>query len=203
MRLSTLMIALAMLHIAAAPAAFGAYCSLRDPVAAIQALYQSSNKYRSIVAPITEQHRQSVKQRLPFTLHRSEIGKHTLYMVFDGNRPIGFVQARSELAEWGLIEIGWGINFDMTINGLFFQRCRSPNCNKALSEKLSALLSGKSFIEIRQLLNSDGTQLRSDVASTFKNYQDLALLTIRSALKTIVITEIAWNEEVTEINQDH
>ncbi|MCU7943665.1 MAG: hypothetical protein KZQ87_13395, partial [Candidatus Thiodiazotropha sp. (ex Cardiolucina cf. quadrata)] len=179
MRRSTLIIVLALLHITAAPAVFGAYCSLRDPVAAIKSLYNTSKQYRSLVAPITEQHRQSVKQRLPFTLHRSEIGKHTLYMVLDGNKPIGFVQARSELADWGLIEIGWAINFDMTINGLFFQRCRSPDCNKALSDKLSTLLSGKSFSEIRQLLNSDGTQMSHGVASIFKDNENLALLTIR------------------------
>ncbi|MCU7866477.1 MAG: hypothetical protein KZQ92_21200 [Candidatus Thiodiazotropha sp. (ex Lucinoma borealis)] len=190
---------LSLLIFASANIAHGAYCSLRDPVTAIKTLYHNTNQYRSIVAPITNKSRDSVKDLLPFTLHRSEIGKHTLYMVLDNNKPTGFVQARSELAEWGLIEIAWGINFDMTINGLFFQRCRSPKCNQILSNKLNNLLKDRSFKEIRSMLSEDGTKTASSIASKFSESNDIALLAIRSALKTIAITEITWKKEITEI----
>lgn len=179
--------------------AFGAYCSLRDPIAAIKTLYQGSNQYRSIVAAITDENKNSVKERLPFTLHRSEIGKHTLYLVLENNKPHGFVHARSELAEWGLIEIAWGMNFDMTINGLFFQRCRSPKCSRELTDRLNVLLKSRSFSEIRKMLTKNGAETTAHIASDFAKSGDLALLAIRSALKTIAITEIAWKKEITEL----
>ena len=67
--------------------AHSAFCSLRDPVSAIQHMYGNDYQYRSVVASVTEQDREALKQRLPFTIHQSEVGKHTLYVLFKENEP--------------------------------------------------------------------------------------------------------------------
>lgn len=173
--------------------AFAAFCSLRDPVAAITELYGEQVTYRSIVSSITNADRMAVKQRLPFTLHRSEVGKHTLYVVYRGESAEGFVQARSELARWGLMEIAWSIRTDMTIGGFFYQRCRGSVCRSPAMADLHSLLAGKNFNQLQALLTDDGNQLRQTDIHFPDELSDIALLTIRSALKTIAITEISWS----------
>jgi hypothetical protein len=68
---------------------FSAYCSLRDPLVAIQTLYPDATQHRSIVRPVDEKVRTIVAERLPFTLHFNEIGKHTLYLVMNDSDEIG------------------------------------------------------------------------------------------------------------------
>ncbi|ARN74664.1 hypothetical protein [Oceanicoccus sagamiensis] len=180
-----------------------AYCSLRDPVAAITALYGAGVNHRSIVASITSEDRVAVKKLLPFTLHRSEIGRHTLYVIYRDQAPLGFVQARSELAEWGLMEVAWSINVDLTIGGFFFQRCRGEGCELAAIRHLHILLAEKNFKELQQLLSDDGSRLVNEGAALPDEIHPIALLTIRSALKTIAITDISWSKELRsfQVNQ--
>ena len=173
-----------------------AYCSLRDPVAAITTLYGPGVTHRSIVASITREDRVAVKHRLPFTLHRSEVGRHTLYVIYRDQSPLGFVQARSELAEWGLMEIAWAINVDLTIGDFFYQRCRGGGCELSVIRHLHLLLAGKNFKQLQQLLSDDGSRLVNEAAALPGEIHEVALLTIRSALKTIAITDISWSKEL-------
>jgi len=172
---------------------------LRDPVAAITELYGFHVSHRSIVASISNDDRLAVRQKLPFTLHRSEVGKHTLYVIYREQKPQGFVQARSELAEWGLMEIAWAINFDMTLSDFFYQRCRGSDCELAAIDQLRALLTGKNFEQLQALLSDDGQHLVGEGAALPEEIAKIALLTLRSALKTIAITEISWSKDLLKL----
>ena len=70
-----------------------AFCSLRDPVSAIQALYTEDYQFRTVVSDVTEGDREQLKQLLPFTIHQSEVSKHTLYVLYKDEQPQGFLQA--------------------------------------------------------------------------------------------------------------
>ncbi len=177
-----------------------AFCSLRDPLVAIESLFGSGYTHRSIVASITEANREELTLHLPFTLHRSEIGKHTLYMILNDAMPEGFVQARSELSDWGLIEIAWRINLDMTLDGLYFQRCRSPLCSQDFAKRLSGLLRGKKIKQILLLLNKEGSAL-SPALHIPDSEQALTLIAIRSALKTLAITRVSWQNTVEQFTE--
>lgn len=178
-----------------ANSSFAAFCSLRDPVVAITSLFGTSVTYRSYVESVTEEHRQQVQNQIPFRLHRSEIGQHTLFMVFDGMRPVGFVQARSELTEWGLMEIAWAIELDMTIKDFFFQRCRSPICKSPDIEDLKSTLIGKSVSELAALLDKDGNLIYT-AGSYPEQLAPLAQLIVQSAMKTLTLSQIAWSEDL-------
>jgi len=180
---------------------YAAFCSLRDPVGAINQLYPEADQHRSIVRPVNQQARERVASQLPFTLHFNEIGQHTLYVAVKNNSPLGFVHARSELADWGLIELAWSIDLDLTVNGFYFQRCRSPACNSDLAAELSTKLNGLNLNQLRMLINDNGDQLGIDLASQFEDNQDLVLAIVRSALKTLAITEIAWSDDIGEIHR--
>lgn len=173
-----------------------AFCSLRDPVLAIQSLYPNVTQHRSIVRPIDQEIRSQVAKRLPFTIHHNEIGKHTLYQVMEGDMLVGFVQARSELSEWGMVEIAWAISPDMKIVGLTFQRCRSSDCNETLKNKVQTTFQGRSFQELLGLMSADGESLSAEANAIFASDSAMALLMLSSALKTLAITELAWGDVI-------
>lgn len=177
-----------------------AFCSLRDPLSAIQMLYNQGHEFRSLVTVITEEDRKSVKQDLPFTLHQSEVGKHTLYVLYVNDKHDGFLQARSEWAKWGLIEIAWAINVDRTIRGFYFQRCRSPQCNDDVVKSINEHIKNKSFEQLKAFLSEDGESLSELGKETFHIAQPIALLTLRSALKTLAITDISWKKNLSLIS---
>jgi len=178
-----------------------AYCSLRDPLAAINVLYPESDSHRSIVRPISQEARQLISNELPFTLHFNEIGQHTVYVAQKEKQPVGFIHARSELSNNGMIEIAWAINLDMSLNGFFFQRCRSPECVGALPQQLSQNLTGKTYSDLLLMLNETSSNLTPGMQLQYGAKSDLVLSVIRSALKTISITRIAWHADIDKIRQ--
>ncbi|MGI9294497.1 MAG: hypothetical protein ACR2PS_11000 [Pseudomonadales bacterium] len=173
-----------------------AYCSLRDPIIAIQTMYPKATQHRSIVRPIDQNIRREIAKLLPFTLHYKEVGRHTLYLVNNERKPIGFVQARSEASDWGLVEIAWAISPDMTIDGMVLQRCRGPECNAALKNQVQHALYGKSFPELLTLLSADGNALSNKAKNTIRGAQPLLLTILRSALKTLAVTQLVWGDVV-------
>ncbi|WP_166424829.1 hypothetical protein [Paraglaciecola sp. 20A4] len=190
LKLSVLLLVLVSFHSNAA------FCSLRDPVSAIQALYTQDYQFRTVVSDVTEADREQLKQLLPFTIHQSEVSKHTLYVLYNDDQPQGFLQARSEWAKWGLVEIAWAINLDRSLKGFYFQRCRSPQCNETVLASINQALGGKSFAQVRGLLSDDGKALSPQGLAAFPIAPNLALLTLHSALKTLAITDISWKKEI-------
>lgn len=178
------------------PTIYAAFCSLRDPHVAISTLYNDRVNYRSVVNTIADKDRDEVKRRLSFTLHRNEIGKHTLFLIFDKDLPMGFVQARSELSEWGVMEIAWAINLDMTIRDFFYQRCRSSDCRAENIADIRHLIKGKSFSQLQAILNESEVKETVTLNDSRLRLNAISLLTIQSALKTIAITEITWQQDI-------
>ena len=177
-----------------------AYCSLRDPVAAIRTLYPEADRHYSIVRTITHEMRDQLGERLPFTLHFNELGRHTLY-VAQHEAPLGFVHARSELSDWGIVEIAWALTTNLEVDSFYFQRCRSPACNDALQRKLSSELQGKSLDEVLALITPEGDSLTPVMTARYQRDHRLVLAIIRSAIKTLAVTESAWNADIKELRR--
>lgn len=180
-----------------------AYCALRDPVEAIRFLYPHANSHRSIVRAIDSEVREKIMEELSFSLHFNELGKHTLYTILKGGETIGFVHVRSELAPWGLMEVAWALSPDLALDNFMFQRCRSAICAPETISEILSLLGGKSLDEIKDYLIDGGEALTSSIAQQVKieNKVFVASL-IRSALKTIAVTGIAWKEEVESVQRE-
>jgi len=185
------------------PSVNAAFCSLRDPISAIQTLYQNGYTFRSLVSTISEQDRMAVKQQLPFTIHQSEVNRHTLYILYKDEQHAGFLQARSEWAKWGLVEIAWAMNIDRSIRGFYYQRCRSPQCNDNVVENINEVLKNKTFSQLKSFLSENGNALSPLGESSFKVAPGLALLTLRSALKTLAITDISWKQDIEQLTAEN
>jgi len=178
-----------------------AYCSLRDPVAQIQQLYPDKTNQLSIVKTVDNSTRNLVKLALPSNdLHFSELGRHTLYVAMKNTEALGYVHVRSEQSKWGLVEIIWALDKDLKIKDFTFQRCRSPKKKIFDNKDFKNVFIGKSYEELKTLLNSDGITANSMLLDKAKDAPELASVVLRCALKTLLITDILWGEELKKFN---
>ena len=173
-----------------------AYCALRDPTTEIRDLFPSSSGHRSIVQVIDDRTRTEVFKRLGLELHFSELGRHTLYIVLDDWKPLGIVHVRSEQGQRGLIEVAWALDMELRVLDFRIQRCREPGRKELFNRPFREMLLGKNSVELRKLLSEDGTSTRIGLTAFGKN-QDLAARVIRCAIKTQLVTELAWRKELT------
>jgi len=178
-----------------------AYCSLRDPVAQIKQLYPNKTNQLSIVKTVDAVTRNLVKLALPSNdLHFSELGQHTLYVAMNNTETLGYIHVRSEQSKWGLVEIIWALDKNLTIKNFTFQRCRSPKRNIIDNENFKSVFIGKNYEELKTLLSSDGVTANSLLTDKAKTAPGLASVVLRCALKTLLITELLWGEELKRLN---
>ncbi len=174
-----------------------AFCALRDPVETIEDLFPRSTSQRSIVKVIDQDIRDQVSDKLPpNTLHFGELGRHTLYVIFEEQTPLGFVHVRSEESDWGLVEIAWALETDLSIRDFRFQRCRSRQKKVLEADNFRNQLKGLNFQQVVSLMNSDGATLNEDKIKVPGEAKALAEVVIRCAMKTMLVTKLAWSEEV-------
>ena len=182
----------------AASAAHGqAYCSLRDPFGALQEAFPELDHHRSIVRRIREDHRAEVLDRLSFTVHRNELGTHTLYVAFDSDdRLLGVMHVRTERGRWGLSEIAWTLGPDLRVQKMRFQRSRESGQADIENDAFQDQIRGLEFSQLRSLLDSSGDNLVQGSVDVPDHARPLAASTLRSALKTIAATEIIWGSDL-------
>lgn len=199
LQLNTLV--LILLSVWMTPANSVAFCALRDPVTNIYKLFPKAKTYRSITHKINQSTQKQVKKNIPFTLHNDELGQHTVYVALKNKKPLGLIHARSEVGLWGLVEVAWGFDFKMNVVGFMFQRCREPSCQLISSPSFQQFLKGKSNAELLALLNDDATGYPQAIENN-KPAKELAKTVIRSAVKTIQVTKIAWSKELKNFQQN-
>ncbi len=179
-------------------AAAVAYCALRDPVAAIHELFPDSTSFKSSVGTVGPDIRGALRSELPFDFYFNEFGKHTLYTIFDSGSPVGLAHARSELGEWGVDEFVWGLDLDLKIRGLYFQRTRNPAARLLDTAEFRSQLLGLGLPELAALLRPDG-DLKAGALIIEESVSKMARSVIHSAIKTIVVTRTAWAQDLEEI----
>lgn len=177
-----------------------AYCSLRDPVSQIAQLYPQKTNQLSIVKAVDDNIRSQVQFALPSNdLHFSELGQHTLYIAMFGKESLGYVHVRSEQSDWGLVEIVWAIDKDLRIRDFVFQRCRSPKKKIAEEGGFKNIFIGKNYQELKALLSDDGVTAKKGVLIIAQSAPELANVVLRCALKTLLLTDILWGEELEKL----
>ncbi len=189
-RLAIACIALAQLIGTAAAAQ--AYCALRDPVDAIREFFPGDISYRSSVETVDQDVRSALLDRLPFTLLPSELGQHTLYAIHEDDRLVGYVHSRSEPGRWGLIEIAWALDPELRLLDFRFQRCRDRGRSELEGPSVREALHGRSFEDVASLLDPETGRPILGALPVGEGASELAGTVIRSALKTIAVTDLVW-----------
>jgi len=172
-----------------------AFCALRDPVEQINGLFPSTT-YASLVGTVTKSTREAVSEQLPFTLHFNELGQHTLYAVNGEDGHVGYVHVRPELGKWGLTEIAWAIDKELRIVDFSFQRCRNRRRTILEQDAFKSQIIGKNINELRALINEQGTAINVDNLKVDAIDREFALIVVKCAMKTLVVTSAVWEEEV-------
>ena len=168
-----------------------AYCALRDPVSAIQHFYPGYTSYKALDGRVDSSVRAVLNAQLP-GVHFSEFGTHTLYVVFKDFEVIGYVHARTEKGDWGLDELIWALSPELRVNEMRYQRSRSAGRVLADSPEFLDWLSGRDLAQMVALLTPEGTSLRERPAFIPEEYESTAVTVVRSAVKTLVITDHVW-----------
>ncbi|MCH2142255.1 MAG: hypothetical protein MK077_04575 [Phycisphaerales bacterium] len=165
------------------PAWGQAYCALRDPVTMIYEAYPSADSYRSITKTVGVDDRRAIGEKLPFTIHFDELGRHTLYVALEDGKPIGLVHVRSERGRYGLTEIAWSLGLDMTIQDVRIQRTRDAEMRRTLDGSLRERLRGHTIESLQDQLPAAESVEHADVIR-------------RSAAKTLVVTDHVWRDDL-------
>ncbi len=178
-----------------------AFCALRDPVNSIYQLYPSATSYQSIVRTINQQTREHIITHLPnFDLHFSEMGRHTLYVVLRDRQKIGYVHVRSEQSQWGLVEVAWALNLDLSVKDFVFQRARNPSRKYLETPDFKSQLLGRNFNALKTLIDSPFAEFSTPLFTDLDALK-LATVVIQSAIKTVLITEQAWNDALQVVDK--
>ncbi len=203
MRLFILLSHLVALIATSSPTYGQAFCALRDPIVHIYDAFPGATNYRSIVRTVDENTRRRIGVELPFTLSFNELGRHTLYVTTNAKgHPLGLVHVRSERGPWGLAEIAWSFDVNMRIVDFEFQRVRSSHRALVESDAFKQYLIGQSVEGLRALLSRDGKSPASSMGLP-KAAQRLAATVLRSALKTTLVTQYAWQSDLELIRRLH
>jgi len=168
-----------------------AYCALRDPVGTIAHFYPDYTSYTAVDGTVNLEVRALLNEHLS-NLHFSEFGQHTLYVVYQNGELVGYVHARTEKGDWGLDEMVWALNPDLTVSDFRFQRSRSQGRDLTESPQFVAWLNGRSVDDIVGLLDDSGNFLKSRPDFIPQSHELMATRVLRSAVKTILITGHVW-----------
>lgn len=179
------------------------YCSLRDPGHQIYEMFPAATGYRSVVREISTETQVAVDKQIPFQLLQGELGQHTLYVPVQGDYALGYIQIRSELTDWGLAEIVWGLSIDREVVDFRFQRCRGRACKSVFKNGLQEILQGLNQEALIALLDDQGQLKQTYSSSMTEDELALASVVTRSAIKVIAVVESGWSSTVAELAQGH
>jgi hypothetical protein len=157
-----------------------AYCAIREPVSIIQEFFPAYISYRTLEGTVDEGVREEVLKALPQS-HFQELGTHSLYVVYGEEGISGFVHARTEKGTFGLDEIIWIMNPDMTLKTFKYQKNRSGRIPKHELENLDIMLSGAGLNELVAAREGDGLNRRDQMIVT-------------SGVKALLVTKALWPE---------
>ncbi len=173
-----------------------AYCALRDPMHDIYEMFPSATAYKTVVRTVDIDARATVDELVPVPLHVNELGRHSLYFAAKEGAPIGVVHVRSELSEWGLVEVAWALDLDLRVVDFAFQRCRSSGRDVLERAEFGDRLRGRSLEGLLELVTADAGAIRADRLAVDESAASLAAVVLRCGIKTIAVTGVVWEADL-------
>jgi hypothetical protein len=174
-----LVFSLILLQLSATKAYAIAYCAIREPVSIIQEFFPTYTSFLTLEGVVDESVREQIERVLPES-HFQEFGIHSLYVVYQGEAIVGFVHARTEKGLFGLDEIIWILDADMTLMEFKFQKNRSGAISQSMMHRLTTMLTGADLMAVANVLRTE-----PDL-----NNRDRVI--ISSAVKALFVTKALW-----------
>jgi len=165
--------------------------SIESPLALARSLFPGAERCEPQVRSINSSRAKVISTLLPKSVPYHELGERVVYSVRGQSTPLGLLHVRHETGEWGLIEIAWQLNLDLTVRDFTLLRCRETERNTIESPEFRALLQGKDLKALSQLLDDNGA-LDTEAISLPANAHRFARTLIASALKSLAANQVGW-----------
>ncbi len=178
-----------------------AFCSLRDPNSFVRGFFPESSSYKSIVREISRDLARKITSEKGVEFDPREFGNHTLYVVFKDKEIVGFLQAHSEVVDWGVAEVVWALDRDGRLLKFGFQRCRSPQRRKVEDERVQKLFRGLTEQQLRGKLEQDGVDWMIKAAGLTEPSRKLLEGISNGALKMQVLLRAVWADEIASVSK--
>ena len=176
--------------------AHGANCALRNPDRQIYEIFPEATSYRSVVALVDADLRQRIEQQLGSDLSKSDVGKHTAYLVLKDSIPIGLVHARTEAGARGSIELVWALDLGMNIKDFRVQRSREKHSNVIKADAFRQKMIGLDLAGIQSLLTAGNDDIDVAALQIPPSATTIAHTVVMCAVKTRIITELAFPDSM-------
>jgi hypothetical protein len=180
----------------AAGALAQANCSLRNPDRQIYEIFPAATAYRTITGVIDETRKARIEEVVGSELVATDLGQHTVHMVLRDTAPLGFVHARAEVGARGSVELVWALDLDLALRDFRVQRCRERNADAVESDSFRKSLVGRNLAELKSLFSDGNRDVNLSALGAPADAAPLARTVLLCALKTRVITELAFEEPV-------
>lgn len=168
------------------------FCSVREPNRVIREMFPAHTGFRTEMLEITAETASKLPADLPFVFDRREVTRHPLFIVMEGERIVGYVQARTQPTRWGLTEYVWALDAKLALLDFRVQRSREPGADRLARSQLAAGLRGLSLDEVRRRWSAEwlkGLQSRPGLAGIDGTLVEGA---VAAGLKTIWLTQEIW-----------
>lgn len=179
-----------------------AFCSLRDPNSYVRDFFPDSTSYKSIVRKISRELARKISSEKGVRFDPREFGNHTLYVVYKNKEIMGYLQAHSEVVDWGVAEVVWSLDKEGRLLKFGFQRCRSPQRKVVEAEAVQKLFRGLDEAGLRTRLEKDGVDGLLREAGLTSRSEKLLEGISNGALKMQVLLRSAWSEEFGNASSD-
>ncbi|MFZ9747311.1 MAG: hypothetical protein ACO3G4_11840 [Opitutaceae bacterium] len=168
------------------------FCSVREPNRLIREMFPRHTGFRTEMLEITAETAAKFPADLPFRFDRREVTRHPLFIVLEGERVVGYVQARTQPTRWGLTEYVWALDAKLALLDFRVQRSREPGADRLQQSRLVAVLRGLSLDEVRRRWSAEwlrelqSREVPADVCPT------LVEGAVAAGMKTIWLTQEIW-----------
>jgi hypothetical protein len=168
------------------------FCSVREPNRLIREMFPRHTGFRTEMLEITAETAAKFPADLPFRFDRREVTRHPLFIVMEGDRVVGYVQARTQPTRWGLTEYVWALDAKLALLDFRVQRSREPGADRLDRSRLVGALRGLTLDEARRrwspawLKELQPGQAEAEVCPT------LVEGAVAAGVKTIWLTQEIW-----------
>ena len=168
------------------------FCSVREPNRLIREMFPRHTGFRTEMLEITAETASTFPADLPFRFDRREVTRHPLFIVMEGDRVVGYVQARTQPTRWGLTEYVWALDAKLALLDFRVQRSREPGADRLERSRLVGALRGLTLDEARRrwspawLKELQPGQAEAEVCPT------LVEGAVAAGVKTIWLTQEIW-----------
>lgn len=168
------------------------FCSVREPNRLIREMFPRHTGFRTEMLEITAETAAKFPADLPFRFDRREVTRHPLFIVMEGDRVVGYVQARTQPTRWGLTEYVWALDAKLALLDFRVQRSREPGADRLERSRLPGALRGLTLDEARRRWSPawlGELQSRQGLGEVDRSLVEGA---VAAGVKTIWLTQEIW-----------